>query len=161
MYILVGLIWVLISRMPSLVNLSPLYRLRSRNVISSVENSAVKLMRGCRHWCSWWTVLGSLLYQSKLKIYHLCISSNVRGRGLFLKGFWIPVCPWKCWHRQVPSLYPWLCPVSGCKTYHFFVPWMFPRYIPIFQRKMAFTLRFKQSKTGRTRTLHVLQPVGW
>ena len=34
--------------MPSLVNLSPLYRLRSRNVISSVENSAVKLMRGCR-----------------------------------------------------------------------------------------------------------------
>ena len=34
--------------MPSLVNLSHLYRLRSRNVISSVENSAVKLMRGCR-----------------------------------------------------------------------------------------------------------------
>ena len=44
---LVGLVWVLISRKPSLVNLSPLYRHRSRNVISSVENSAVKLMRGC------------------------------------------------------------------------------------------------------------------
>ena len=29
-------------------NLSPLYRHRSRNMISSVENSAVKLMRGCR-----------------------------------------------------------------------------------------------------------------
>ena len=32
----------------SLANLSPLYRHRSRNVTSSVENSAVKLMRGCR-----------------------------------------------------------------------------------------------------------------
>ena len=47
-WVLVGLIWVLISRMPSLANLSPLYKHRSRNVISSVENSAVKLMRGCR-----------------------------------------------------------------------------------------------------------------
>ena len=47
-WVLVGLIWVLISRMPSLANLSPLYKQRSRNVISSVENSAVKLMRGCR-----------------------------------------------------------------------------------------------------------------
>ena len=45
---LVGLIWVLISRIPSLANLSPLYKHRSRNVISSVENSAVKLMRGCK-----------------------------------------------------------------------------------------------------------------
>ena len=34
--------------MPSLANLSPLYKHRSRNVISSVENSAVKLMHGCR-----------------------------------------------------------------------------------------------------------------
>ena len=32
----------------SLANLSPLYKHRSRNVISSVENSAVKLMRGCK-----------------------------------------------------------------------------------------------------------------
>ena len=47
-WVLVGLIWVLISRMPSLANLSPLYKHRSRNVISSVENSAVKLMRRCR-----------------------------------------------------------------------------------------------------------------
>ena len=47
-WVLVGLIWVLISRMPSLANLSPLYKHRSRNVISSVENSVVKLMRGCR-----------------------------------------------------------------------------------------------------------------
>ena len=47
-WVLVGLIWVLISRMPSLANLSPLYKHRSRNVISPVENSAVKLMRGCR-----------------------------------------------------------------------------------------------------------------
>ena len=36
-WILVGLIWVLISRMPSLANLSPLYKHRSRNVISSVK----------------------------------------------------------------------------------------------------------------------------
>ena len=35
-WILVGLIWVLISRMPFLANLSPLYKHRSRNVISSV-----------------------------------------------------------------------------------------------------------------------------
>ena len=41
-WVLVGLIWVLISRMPSLSNH------RSRNVISSVENSAVRLMHGCR-----------------------------------------------------------------------------------------------------------------
>ena len=47
-WVLVDLIWVLISRMSSLANLSPLYKHRSRNVISSVENSAVKLMRGCR-----------------------------------------------------------------------------------------------------------------
>ena len=47
-WVLVGLIWVLISRIPSLANLSPLYKHRSRNVISSVENSVVKLMRGCK-----------------------------------------------------------------------------------------------------------------
>ena len=47
-WVLVGLIWVLMSRMPSLANLSPLYKHRSKNVISSVENSAVKLMRWCR-----------------------------------------------------------------------------------------------------------------
>ena len=45
---LVGLIWVLISRMPSLTNLSPLYKHKSRNVISVVENSAVKLMHLCK-----------------------------------------------------------------------------------------------------------------
>ena len=43
-WVLVGLIWVLISRMPSLANLSPLYKHRSKNMISSVENSAVKLI---------------------------------------------------------------------------------------------------------------------
>ena len=47
-WVLVGLIWVLISRMPSLANLSPLYKHKSRNVISVVENSAVKLMRSCK-----------------------------------------------------------------------------------------------------------------
>ena len=36
-WVLVGLIWVLISRMPSLANLSPLYKHRSRNVISPVK----------------------------------------------------------------------------------------------------------------------------
>ena len=34
--------------MPSLSNLSPLYKHRSRKVILSVENSAVKLMCWCR-----------------------------------------------------------------------------------------------------------------
>ena len=47
-WVLVGLIWVLISRIPFLANLSPLYKHRSRNVISSVENSVVKWMRGCK-----------------------------------------------------------------------------------------------------------------
>ena len=47
-WVLVGLIWVLISRMPSLANLSPLYKHKPRNVISVVENSAVKLMRSCK-----------------------------------------------------------------------------------------------------------------
>ena len=42
----------------------------------------------------------------------------------------------------------------------FFVPWMFPFCTPTIQRKMAFTLRFKQLKNGRTRKLHVLQLVG-
>ena len=40
-WVLVGLIWVLISRIPSLANLSPLYKHRSRSVISSVENSEI------------------------------------------------------------------------------------------------------------------------
>ena len=128
-WVLVGLIWVLISRMPSLANLSHLYKHKSRNVISSIENSVVKFM----HWCK---LLMLSMNCSKLSFvsvhirnyYRLCIFSNVWGRGLFLKGFWIPMCPWKCWHRipmcpwkcwhrQVPSLYPWLCPVFGCKTY--------------------------------------------
>ena len=47
-WVLVGLIWVLISRMPSLANLSPLYKHKSRSMISVVENSAVKLMRSCK-----------------------------------------------------------------------------------------------------------------
>ena len=47
-WVLMGWIWVLISRMPSLANLSPLYKHKSRNVISVVENSAVKLMRSCK-----------------------------------------------------------------------------------------------------------------
>ena len=47
-WVLVSLIWVLISRMPFLASLSPFYKHRSRNVISSVENSVVKLMHGCR-----------------------------------------------------------------------------------------------------------------
>ena len=47
-WVLVGLIWDLISRMPSLANFSPLYKHKSRNVISVFENSAVKLMRSCK-----------------------------------------------------------------------------------------------------------------
>ena len=47
-WVLVGLIWVLISRMLSLANLSPLYKHQSRNVSSVVEISAVKLMRSCK-----------------------------------------------------------------------------------------------------------------
>ena len=47
-WVLVGLIWVLISRMPSLANLSPLYKQKSRNMISVVENSVVKLMCSCK-----------------------------------------------------------------------------------------------------------------
>ena len=43
-----GLDMGLISRMPSLANLSLLYKHRSRNMISTVENSAVKLMCGCK-----------------------------------------------------------------------------------------------------------------
>ena len=37
-YILLGVIWVLIFRMPSLASLSPLYKHKSRNVISVVES---------------------------------------------------------------------------------------------------------------------------
>ena len=47
-WVLLGLIWVLISRISSLANLSPLYKHKSRNVISVVENSVVKLMRSCK-----------------------------------------------------------------------------------------------------------------
>ena len=47
-WVLVRLIWVLVSRMPSLTNLSLLCKHKSRNVISVVENSAVKLIRSCK-----------------------------------------------------------------------------------------------------------------
>ena len=43
-----GLDMGLISRMPSLANLSLLYKHRSRNMISTVATSAVKLMCGCK-----------------------------------------------------------------------------------------------------------------
>ena len=78
----------------TLANLSPLYKHRSKNVISPVENSAVKLMRWCRS-------LMLLMNCSRLSfvsvhtknISSMCISSNVWGRGLCRKEFWIPVHP--------------------------------------------------------------------
>ena len=68
-WVLLGLIWVLISRMPSLANLSPLYKHRSRNVISSVENSVVKLMHGCKSHLQKITLLFGMLF-------HICVCGS-------------------------------------------------------------------------------------
>ena len=118
MYILlgvVGLIWVLISRMLSSANLSPLCRHRSRNVTSSVENSAVKLMHGCRS-------LMILMNCSRLSFVSVH-TKNISSMYLFqCVGEWFVSVrildssfPMKMLARQVPSLYPWLYPVSGCR----------------------------------------------
>ena len=93
-WVLVGLTWVLISRMPSLANLSPLCKHKSRNVILVAENSAVKLMRSCKPLM----LLMNCSRLSFVSVYTRNISSThlfqCVGQGFVSeKGFWIPECP--------------------------------------------------------------------
>ena len=71
-----GLIWVLISRMPSLANLSPLCKHKSRSVISVVENSACSARPASKFPC--W-MLGPVVRRlSRSKYIILCESRGER-----------------------------------------------------------------------------------